>query len=462
MRHFLLIALLTLLNAAATAKPNIVLIIADDLGWRDLSSFGSGYYRTPNIDRLASEGMKFTHAYANPNCAPTRAALLSGRYSPRTGIYTVGSGARGLDKFRKMIAAPNETNLKPSEVTFGEALKAAGYATAHMGKWHMGTGEYSPENQGFDVNIGGNASGSPRGGYFSPFNNPQLPDGPEGQNLTDRMGLEASRFITANQDKPFFLYFAPYAVHTPIQPRPDLLEKWKPRPTWGGQKNPSYAAMIETLDNAVGRILDALDDLRLAGNTVVFFYSDNGGVGGYQRAGVVQREITDNAPLRGGKGMLYEGGVRVPLMVRYPGIVSPGAESEAPIMCVDFYPTLLEIAGAQGDPAHKLDGTSFWPIAAGDTSAAANRPPIYWHFPGYLQGQQDIGAWRTTPAGAIRAGAFKLLEFFETGALELYNVSADMGEEHDLSAAQPGKVKELHARLVAWRKQTNAPMPRMK
>ena len=460
--RLLLPAFLLVCSTFAQAKPNIVLIIADDLGWRDLSSFGSGYYRTPNIDRIVTEGRQFTNAYANPNCAPTRAALISGRYSPRTGIYTVGSGARGQDKFRKMVAAENETNLKTSEVTFGEALKAAGYTTAHMGKWHMGTGEFSPENQGFDVNIGGNATGSPRGGYFSPFKNPQLPDGPAGQYLTDRMGLEASRFITANQDQPFFLYFAPYAVHTPIQPRPDLLAKWQKRPTWMGQNNPSYASMVESLDAAVGRILNALDDLKLADNTVVFFYSDNGGLGGYRRAGVNSREVTDNAPLRGGKGMLYEGGVRVPLAVRYPGQIEAGTVSAEPIMCVDFYPTLLEIATAKGRPEHKLDGTSFWSLAVNDPKPASSRAPLYWHFPGYLEGRGELGVWRTTPGGAIRFGEFKLIEFFETGGLELYNLAEDIGEQKNLAKAMPGKTRDLHEQLKAWREATNAPMPLMK
>ena len=449
---------------AQGSRPNIILIMADDLGWTDLSSFGSKYYETPNIDSLAAAGMKFTSAYACPHCAPTRAALMSGRYCPRTGVYTVGSGARGLDKFRKMIPAPNKTDLPLGEVTIAEALKAAGYTTAHMGKWHLGDGEYLPTNQGFDLNIAGNERGAPgRGGYFSPYDNPNLPDGPEGEYLTDRLSEEAVRFITANKDKLFFLYLPYYAVHTPITGKPALIAKWKRKKPVGGHGNPAYAAMIDSLDQGVGRVLATLDRLNLSDNTVVMFYSDNGGVGGYERAGVAMNvEITDNAPLRGGKGMLYEGGVRVPLIVRYPGVAAPGSVCEEPVINVDFHPTLLEIARAKGDPGRQLDGTSFLSLLRSPEKAAGERPPLYWHFPGYLQGKEDIGAWRTTPAGVIRVGDYKLLEFFETGTIELYNLKDDISEENNLAGKMPDKAKDLHRKLIAWRKATNAPMPVMK
>jgi len=458
-----LAAFLGLSFGAPARRPNIVLIVADDLGWSDLSSYGSTYYETPNIDSLAASGMRFTAAYACPNCAPTRAALMTGRYCPRTGIYTVGSGARGLEKFRKMIPVPNKTELALSEVTIAEELRAAGYRTASMGKWHLGGGKYLPTNQGFDINVGGNERGSPpRGGYFSPYHNPNLPDGPEGEYLTDRLTAEAVRFIKANRNRRFFLYLPHYAVHTPLSAKQDLVEKWKRKPPVGGQNNPVYAAMIASLDEGVGRVLKTIEETGIAKRTVVLFYSDNGGVGGYRRAGVVAHEITDNSPLRGGKGMLYEGGVRVPLIVRYPGVTKPGSICHTPVINVDFYPTLLAIAGITRPPVNPIDGTSFLPLLRSEPGAADKRPPLYWHFPGYLQGRQRIGSWRTTPAGAIRVGDYKLIEFFETGKLELYNLRKDLSEQHDLSERMPAKTRQLYERLKNWREQTGAQMPRPK
>ncbi len=471
MRQFSCFLLLGLLSACGSSllpdpetedrPPNIVLLVADDLGWTDLGAYGSTYYETPYIDSLAREGLKFSAAYANPNCAPTRAALMTGRYSPRTGIYTVGSGDRGLDEFRLLRAVENKTTLALDEVTFAERLQAAGYRTAQMGKWHLGEGPNRPEAQGFDVSIAGNASGSPRGGYFSPFKNPQLPDGPEGEHLTDRLAAEAVEFITANQDQPFLLYLPFYSVHTPIQAKPELTEKYAAKTTVAGHRNPKYAAMIETLDSAVGRVLGALDDLALADNTVVMFYSDNGGLGGYARAGVDAREVTDNAPLRGGKGMLYEGGVRVPLIVRWPGVTPPSATAIDPVMCVDFFPTLLEIAGVRPGGDREIDGRSFLSVIRTGRSLEP-RPPIYWHFPGYLQGNAAVGAWRTTPAGAIRVDDYKLIEFFETGETELYNLEDDISERNDLARAEPAKAAELQQQLSDWRARLNAPMPQPK
>lgn len=457
-----LVLMLVSLSALVAASPNVVFIVADDLGWTDLSSYGSQYYETPNIDSLASAGMRFTNAYACPNCAPTRAALMSGRYCPRTGIYTVDSGARGLEKFRKMIPAENKTALALSEVTIAEALQTAGYRTAHMGKWHLGKGPHLPTGQGFDLNIAGTEKGSPYGrqGYFSPYGNPNIEDGPEGEYLTDRLSNEAVRFLRANRNRLFFLYLPYYAVHTPITPKPDLHDVWKQKPAAGTHSNAAYAAMIQSLDEGVGRVLKTLDELRISDKTLVIFYSDNGGVGGYQRAGVDSMEVTDNAPLRGGKGMLYEGGVRVPLIIRYPSVVKPGTVSDVPVVNVDFYPTLLEITGAAGNASHTLDGASFANVLRGEP--VGERPPIYWHFPGYLQGRQEVGAWRTTPAGAIRDGNFKLIEFFETGKTELYDLAADVSEQNDLATANPTKAKELHDKLIAWRKATHAMMPEMK
>jgi len=451
-------------NVERSGPPNIVFIVADDLGQVDTQPYGASYYETPNLNRLSREGMRFTSAYANPNCAPTRAALLTGRYSPRTGIYTVGSGARGLEKHRKMIPVENETNLKTSEITFAEALKDAGYVTAHMGKWHMGTGEFAPTEQGFDINVGGNASGSPRGGYFSPFENSDLLDGPEGEHLTDRLSAEAVRFIADNHDKPFLLYLAYYSVHSPIQAKEELVAKYeKKHRRFGGERSPKYAAMIETLDTGVGKVLDMIEQLELVNNTVVIFYSDNGGVGGYSREGIeTNLEVTDNAPLRGGKGMLYEGGVRVPLIVRYPPEVPQGLSSDALIACVDLFPTILEMAGLAPEADQTIDGMSFYELLRLGGRVQETRPPVYWHFPGYLEGKRDVGAWRTTPAGAIRVGNHKLIEFFETGEVELYNIELDIGEKNNIATVQPETAQELRDMLKQWREKVNAPMPEPK
>lgn len=457
---FLVLLGLAPFASAAEKKPNIILIVADDLGWTDLGCFGSKYYQTPNIDRLAREGMRFTSAYScGPNCAPTRACLMSGLYTPRHGVYTVGSGARGKAKFRKLTPAANKTTLAPKYVTLAESLKGAGYVTAHFGKWHLGApGEAGPKEQGFDYNFGGNRSGSPRGGYFSPYNNKQLPSGPQGECLTDRLSAEAVGIIEKHRRDRFFIYLPYYAVHTPIQAKPEVAAKYAARKPHGGHRNPKYAAMIETMDDGVGRILATLDRLKLADNTLVIFYSDNGGVGGYRAIGIDgAREITMQTPLRGGKGMLYEGGVRVPMIVRWPGVVKQGSRCDTPVNSVDFYPTLAEIAG--GKKPRLLDGQSIRPLLTGKTT---RRDAIFWHFPGYLQARNDGSTWRTTPAGSIRAGDWKLIEFFETGRLELYNLKDDIGEKTNLAESNPAMRDKLHEKLRDWRKATDAPMPRRK
>ncbi len=432
-------------------RPNIVFILIDDLGHRDVGFMGSRYYQTPNIDRLASEGEVFTNAYANaPNCAPTRACLLTGQYSPRHGIYTVASPARGQEHLRKLIPIPNQTTLDPQVVTIAEALKSVGYVSASIGKWHLGRGsETGPTGQGFDVNVGGNDRGHPRS-YFSPYQNPDLKDGPEGEYLTDRLTSEALSFIEANRDQPFFLYLSHYAVHTPIQARPEIVERYKGIEASGGQGNPTYAAMVESTDRSVGRVMDKLDELGLKDNTVVFFFSDNGGYG----------PATSMEPLRGAKGMLYEGGIRVPLAVCWPGKVRPGGVCDVPVIGIDFYPTILELAGAVEPSAHILDGESLVPLLTQDSSL--KREAIFWHFPAYLEaykGGKSQGPWRTTPAGAVRRGDWKLIEFFEDGHLELYNLKEDIGEQNNLAENMPEMAEELHRVLLEWRRSVNAPVP---
>ncbi|NQT13606.1 MAG: sulfatase-like hydrolase/transferase, partial [Planctomycetes bacterium] len=461
---FLLVGATAVFNPASHAaepraeKPNIVLIVADDLGWTDLGCFGSKYYRTPNVDRLAATGMKFTAAYScGPNCAPTRACLMSGLYTPRHGIYTVGSGARGKAEFRKLKPAENRTTLDPSFVTVAEALRASGYATAHFGKWHLGAcGHAGPKEQGFDFNFGGNQSGSPRS-YFSPYRNPQLPDGPKGESLTDRLSEEVVAFVEQHRSQPFFVYLPYYAVHTPLQAKKELAAQYEERKPVGGHTNPVYAAMIETMDTGIGRILETLDRLGIAEETVVVFTSDNGGVGGYRDAGVEGGgEITSQAPLRGGKGMLYAGGVRVPMIVRWPGVTAPGSSSTTPVTSVDVFPTLAEIADAERPK--RLDGVSIVPLLR-SPQAVIDRDALYWHFPGYLQASSPKGTWRTTPAGAIRYGDWKLIEFLEDGRLELFHLADDIGETRDLAQSNRVKAEELHAKLATWRKEVEAPMP---
>jgi arylsulfatase A-like enzyme len=442
------------------AKPNFVFLFIDDMGYKDAGFMGSKYYETPNIDKLASQGMIFTSAYANaPNCAPSRACLMSGQYTPRHGIYTVSNPDRGPAHLRKLIPTPNKTVLNPDIITIPEALKPAGYTSASMGKWHLGEDpEAGPTAQGFDINVAGNHSGSPRGGYFSPYNNPNLTSGPKGEYLTDRLTDEAVKFIHQSKDKPFFLYLTHYAVHTPIQAKNDLTEKYKDKPGSNGHDNPKYAAMIDSMDQSVGRIMEALDELKIADNTVVVFFSDNGGYG----------PVTSMAPLKGAKGMLYEGGIREPMIVRWPAKVKPKSTCDTPVIGIDFFPTFLDIAGIAKPKDKILDGVSILPLLT--SKGDLKREAIFWHFPAYLQksGSEASGhgglkgakkAFRTTPASAVRQGDYKLIEFFEDNELELYNLKDDIGETTNLAKANPEKTKELHQLLKNWRKNINAPVP---
>jgi len=434
--------------SSVLAKPNIVLIYIDDYGWRDVGFNGTKFYETPNADRIAREGMIFRSAYSNgPNCAPSRACLMSGLYSPRHGIYTVANSDRGKASLRKIIPTKNTTVLADEFVTMAEALKAGGYTTATMGKWHLGK---DPTTQGFDINIAGREWGSPSGGgYHSPYKYPNLVNKQKGEYLTDRLGNEAAKFIEEHKDKPFFLYLTHYAVHTPIQAKPELTSKYQMKPTVDQQTNAKYAAMIESMDDSVGTVLDTLDRLKLADNTIVVFYSDNGGHAG----------ATSNAPLRGSKGMLYEGGIRVPMAVRWPGVAAPGSVCEEPVIGIDLYPTLLEATKTKRPAKAQLDGSSLIPLLK-DAEARLFRPALYWHFPAYLQGStRRHGPFRTTPSGAVRMGDWKLIEYFDDGTLELYNLTKDMGETSNLAKQQPKQTARLHAMLKAWRRATDAPVP---
>lgn len=439
-------------GAGATAsRPNIVFILADDLGWTDLGCYGSRYYETPQLDRLAAEGMRFTSGYTcGPNCQPTRAALASGQYGPRTGVYTVGHIDRFDWRSRPLRPVDNVQQLALEKVTFAEALRAAGYATALFGKWHLGSDTFHPSQQGYDDAL------VSMGKHFQFKTEPPV-DVPPDVYLADFLTDRAVAFIEKHRDGPFLLCLHHFAVHSPIAAKPALQARFQDKPAVGGHKNPAYAGMIASVDESVGRVLAKLAELKLAERTLVIFTSDNGGVGGYEREGIKGGDTTDNAPLRGGKGMLYEGGIRVPYLFRWPGTIAAGTVCEEPINSVDLYPTLLELAGAPAPPEYPLDGTSYVACLKGGRAAQPPRPALYWHFPGYLGAGQNT--WRTTPAGAIRAGDYKLLEFFEDAHVELYNLREDVGEKWDLAAAKPDLAKQLHSQLAAWRQAIGAPLP---
>ena len=430
-------------QAAPKHKPNFVFIFIDDMGYRDLGCMGSEYYETPNIDKLAAEGVVFTNAYSNaPNCAPTRACLMSGQYGPRHGVYTVGTPERGPAKLRKLIPVPNTTELDRQVVTIPEALESAGYTSGCFGKWHLGNDEpHRPADQGFDAS-------------YQRTKRSHWTDA--GQYLTDRLTNEAVDFIDANKDKPFFLYLSHHAVHTPIQAKPEIIDKYEDKAPANGHNNPAYAAMIESVDRSVARVLAKLEDAGLNEDTVVFFFSDNGG----------HANFTSMHPLRGSKGTLYEGGIRVPCIVRWSGRTKPGLVTDAPIIGIDFYPTMIELACADPPKNHVLDGCSIVDLLDPDLPAFAStyrrfqNRPIFWHFPAYLEPyNKSQWPWRTTPAGVVRKGPWKLIEFFEGHALELYNLDMDISEKNNLAAQMADKTAELHKLMQQWRKDIDAPVP---
>ncbi|MBI2929434.1 MAG: sulfatase [Verrucomicrobia bacterium] len=466
----MLAALLPLaLSAAPRAQPNIVLILADDLGAHDLGFAGSRFHETPQLDRLAREGMRFTQAYAACTvCSPTRAALMTGKYPARLKIT---DWIAGHDFPKAKLRPPEWTKRLPlEETTLAEHLKAAGYATLHIGKWHLGGEGFGPEQQGFDANLGGDHRGQPPS-YFAPYKLPKVPDGPAGEYLTDREGEEAARFIAANKGRPFFLNVAFHAVHTPLQGKPELVDKYRRKATTvgGAQTNAVYAAMLESLDAAVGRILGALDETGLAGRTLVIFTSDNGGLV------LAQSHPTSNAPLRAGKGSPYEGGVRVPLLIRWPGVTKPGSTTAVPVITMDLPATVLDLVRSSrresAQPSHSalrtphsafeqsrltsaatMDGVSLAPLLR-DPAASLPREFLCWHYPHYHPG----GA---TPYAAIRAGDWKLIQYYEDGRRELFNLREDPSETANLAERQPDKVMELAKKLFDWQQSVGAQAPR--
>ena len=424
-----------ILGCAQADKPNIVFILVDDLGWRDLSCYGAEVYETPNIDRIASEGMRFTDAYAACNvCSPTRASVMTGKYPARLQITNWIPGHK--PKNAKLVGPPILQELPHSETTIAEVLGDNGYVSASIGKWHLGGEMFYPDKHGFDLNVAGTHKGQPPS-YFSPYRISTLADGPEGEYLTDRMGREAVRFIEENRKKPFFLYLPFFTVHTPIQSKPELIEKYQQKDR---NINPAYAGMVESLDQAVGNVLMALERLNLDDNTIVVFTSDNGGLSWF----------TDNAPLRGGKGSAYEGGVRVPLIFRWPGFINKSAESNIPVCSIDLYPTILDLIGIE--IPNQVDGVSVKSLLGGVSDIKRNM--LFWHFPHYHPG----GA---TPYSAIRKDHYRLVEFFEDNRVELYDLKNDISETEDISSHQPELTKELKKALADWREEVTAKYPRL-
>ena len=450
------------------ARPNIVFILIDDLGWRDLACYGSTFYETPNLDRLAARSMLFTDAYAAcPVCSPTRASLMTGKY-PAT--VQITNFIPGMEK-GKLLAAPYLFHLPLEETTLARALGQGGYATWHVGKWHLGDEPYWPEHQGFEVNIGGWKAGHPPS-YWSPYRNPRLPDGPEGEYLTDRLTDEAMALIRGRDQRPFFLNLWYYQVHVPIQGKPEYVEKYRAKAARLGlsdqdpfeigepfpcehkrdqrvtrrrfQSDPGYAAMIQSLDENVGRLLATLQSEGLADDTIIIFTSDNGGLA------TAEGSPTCNAPLAEGKGWMYEGGTREPLLVCWPGVTQPGAVCNVPVTSPDFYPTLLEMAGLPGRPEQHVDGVSIAPLLRG--SGSLDREAIFWHYPHY-------GNQGGTPGCSVRSGDWKLIEFFEDCRVELYNLRDDVGEDHDLAATEPDRAASLRRMLHQWLEKVDAKIP---
>ena len=449
MRPLFAVLLTSLLVSSLHAKErlNVIVILADDLGWADLGCYGSKYHRTPVLDEMAKAGVRFTNAYASaPVCSPTRAALLTGKTPARLGITDWLPG-HPVKPAHPLARPAIEQRLSLDEVTIAAALKKAGYTTGHIGKWHLGGKGYEPEKFGFATNIGGDDSGTPLS-YFAPFHNknramPGLEKAPEGEYLTDRLGAEAERFIDTNKDRPFFLYLAHYGVHVPLQAPKALLDKYPGKLRYGTQSNPIYAAMLESVDASVGRILRKLDALKLTDRTVVVFTSDNGGLSVIEGPNT---PATINAPLREGKGFLYEGGIRVPLIVRWPSVES--GTSSVPVISHDLHPTLLSACGVKPP---KLDGIDLTGLIT--RKEAPKREALHWHYPHYSnQGGK--------PGGAIREGNLKLIEFYEDNRRELFDLATDPGENRNLARDRPEVVKRLAARLEAWRKQTGARMPK--
>lgn len=441
---------------SASEPPNIVLFLIDDLGWKDLGCQGSRYYQTPNIDELARQGARFTNAYsACAVCSPTRAAVLTGKYPARL-MLTDWLPSGRWDPKSKLLSGRFLRALPVEELTLAEAFRSHGYRTASIGKWHLGSEPFSlPEHHGFDVNIGGNAHGAP-GDFFYPYqgdwlipgtqlraNWNVLPDGKQDEYLTDRLTQEAVSFITQNKDNPFFLYFPHYGVHTPLQAKPEVIAKYQAIPESQRQGLPEYAAMVESIDESVGRVVKTLETLKLTDNTIIIFTSDNGGFW----------KATNQAPLRANKGSYYEGGIRVPLIIKWPDKAKAGLVVDEPVISNDLYPTCLAACGLPALPNQHLDGLDLSHLIQGKTTSL-NRQSLFWHFPHYNEHPSSV------PSSVIRKGAWKLIETFDPAGLELYNLEEDLSETNNLAASNPETLAELRTELESWRAKVGAEMMR--
>lgn len=438
-------------GASAQRPFNVVFFLVDDLGWTDLSCYGSDYYQTPHIDQLAAEGMKFTQNYAACNaCSPTRGALMTGMYPARTHLTDwIPGWGKQYSQFA-LLPPKWKQYLEQKHTSLPEALHAAGYTTLHLGKWHLGGPGNLPQDHGFDINIGGSIRGLPASYHF-PYGgaamkwHSSLPESQrKGRYLTDRLADEAVSLIKLQKEKPFFMYFSFYSVHAPIQGRKDLVQKYKGLPDGKNHKNPEYAAMVEAVDEAVGRVRAQLEQSRIADQTLIIFTSDNGGV---------RRKTSSNAPLRGEKGQHWEGGSRVPAIVHWPGVTQPGTVCTEQVITMDYYPTILEITGVPGNAAHNknVDGLSLVPILK-DPKGSLGRDALYWHYPHY---NVFIGI----PYSAIRVGDYKLIKYYEDNHTELYNLATDISEAHDLTKSQPDITTRLKKQLEAHLQQVGAQLP---
>ncbi|WP_235941027.1 sulfatase [Cyclobacterium roseum] len=451
---------------AEKQKPNVLFILADDLGYYDLSCMGSDYYETPNIDRIAHEGMMFTNGYAACQvCSPSRASLMSGKFPARHGITDwigakTGEAWREAGRFNKLLPPENKDHLDLEYTILPEAMKAAGYTTFFAGKWHLGGEGSLPEDHGFDINKGGWDKGSPMGGFYAPWENPYLESGPDGESLTMRLARETANFIRQEKDKPFFAFLSFYAVHAPIQTTKEKWSKYRDKAEQAGiaetgfemghflpirqvQDNPVYGGLVETMDDAVGHVLQTLDELGLAENTIVVFTSDNGGVS----AG--DAFATSNLPLRGGKGYQFEGGILEPYFIKTPSLDNAGKTSDAPVTGTDFYPTLLELIGEELKPEEHADGVSLVPLLTGGT---IEERPLIWHYPHY-------GNQGGEPSSIIRLGEWKLIHYYEDGREELYNLDQDLEENHDVAADHVELVAELSNQLFDYLEEVGALYP---
>ncbi|MEJ6716901.1 MAG: sulfatase [Akkermansiaceae bacterium] len=452
--------LLTLAATTLLQGKSYVLILVDDLGYMDIGAYNPKcFYETPNIDRLAQSGLKFTDGYAaNPVCSPTRFGIQTGRYPTRKDATNFFTGRRG----GKFACAPLHDRLDHDETTIAEALKEQGYATFFAGKWHLGpTEEFWPKKHGYDVNAGGFKAGGPYGGkkYFSPYGNPRLRDGPDGEHLPDRLATDTCKFMETNKGNPFFAMLSFYSVHTPLIGRPDLVTKYKKKAAkingqeFGDeeqifgkkqrkvrilQKHAVYAAMVEAMDHAVGKVMKKVIDLGLEDEVVICFTSDNGGLS------TSEGSPTSNLPLRGGKGWIYEGGIREPFIVKWPGVTRAGSNSAVPVMSTDFFPTFVKAAG--GEIKETVDGVDLLPFLKG---GKLKREALYWHYPHY----SNQGGF---PSGAIRMGDWKLVERYEDGRVHLYNLKEDIGEKNDVQKGNEERVHAMRSKLHAWYKETDA------